>query len=54
MRNNSGLIRSLKNLNKNFNSLPKESKKKDKDSSFGISALALIISIISIYLQFFL
>lgn len=53
MINNSGLIRSLKNLNKNINSLPKESKKKDKDSSFGISALALIISIISIYLQFF-
>lgn len=30
-----------------------ETKKKDKDSSFGISALALFISIVSIYLQFF-
>lgn len=53
MRNNSGLIRSLKNLNKKIDAIPKESKKKNSDVSFRISALALIISIISIYLQFF-
>jgi hypothetical protein len=50
MSNNSGLIRSLKKLNNNTNSKANNTVKKDKTF---ISEFALIISIASIYFQFF-
>lgn len=51
MANNSGLIRQLKNLK---GDTPQEEKKDKKfDASLLISLLALIISILSIYFQFF-
>jgi hypothetical protein len=53
--NNSGLIRNLKKINKNLFQKPKQVLEKEKKdyTSFFISILALIISIASIYLQFF-
>lgn len=53
--NNSGLIRNLKKINKNIIQKPKMAlEKENRDhTSFFISILALIISIASIYLQFF-
>lgn len=53
--NNSGVIRNLKKIDKSLNREPKQIfEKQNKDhTSFFISILALVISIVSIYLQFF-
>lgn len=53
--NNSGLIRNLKKINKSLIQKPKQAlEKENRDyTTFFISILALIISIASIYLQFF-
>lgn len=50
MINNSGLIRQLKKANQE---VPISEKKEKRDSSFFISVLALLISVASIYFQFF-
>jgi hypothetical protein len=53
--NNSGLIRNLKKIDKNIIQKPNQlfEKQNKNHTSFFISILALVISIVSIYLQFF-
>lgn len=51
MSNNSGLIRSINKLNKNVT--PKQNSVEKKDRTYAISVLALVISVASIYFQFF-
>ncbi|WP_134089794.1 hypothetical protein [Olivibacter sp. XZL3] len=53
MGNNSGIIRSLKKLNKNSNADLRDISERKSNVTFVISALALIISVLSLYLQFF-